>query len=933
MPVATFPGNRNWGYDGVFAFAPHPRLRRAGGPRAPRRRRAPRGARRDPRRRLQPPRPRRGVHGARPVTSPTGTRHALGRGDRLLAASRCASGRSRTPCSGRATTASTGCGSTRSSRSTTSPSRTSCASSPSACTRRSPGALVIAEEEVGDDGADRGVGPRRAVGRRAPPRAARAADRRDARLLRGLRHGRPASRGSSSGRRAERLVVCSQNHDQVGNRAFGDRPRAAELRAARRDASSSRRRRRCSSWARSTASGAPFMFFTDHDDPEIAEATREGAREFASSASRDDVPDPQALATFERSKLDARGGCREMRDLYRDLLALRRGLPREIETDAGRRGARRCARGAASTCSRSTSRTKDGERPVTEVWPGRPFPLGPVWDGAGHELLALLRARRARRALPLRRRRPRDAGRADRAHGVQLARLPPRRRAGPALRLPRPRPVRAERRACASTRPSCCSTRTRRRSRDRSATTARTRSRTSPAATTPTSSSTTRTTRRRSRSASSIDQGFDWEGDRPAGHALARDGDLRGARQGLHEAPSRRARGPARHVRRPRLRRRRSRTCSELGVTAVELLPIHHIADEHFLFDNGLTNYWGYSYDRLPRAARAATRRRARGGEQVREFKGMVKALHRAGIEVILDVVYNHTAEGNHLGPMLSFKGIDNPAYYRLSPEDQRFYMDFTGTGNSLNPVHPSVLRLIMDSLRYWAVDCRSTGSASTSPRRSRASSTTSTGSRRSSTSSTRTPILSQVKLIAEPWDVGPGRLPGRQLPGALGRVERPLPRHRARLLARRDLDRRLRARASPARATSTATTAATRRRRSTSSPRTTASRCATSSRTTRSTTRRTSRTTATAPTTTARWNCGVEGPTDDPEVNALRARQQRNFLATLLLSQGVPMLLGGDEIGRTQGGNNNAWCQDNEISWFDWDARRPRSCSRSRGG
>ena len=195
---------------------------------------------------------------------------------------------------------------------------------------------------------------------------------------------------------------------------------------------------------------------------------------------------------------------------------------------------------------------------------------------------------------------------------------------------------------------------------------------------------------------------------------------------------------------------------TSLGVTAVELLPTHHIADEHFLFERGLTNYWGYSTIGFfsPHALYAAT---GRHGEQVREFKGMVKALHRAGIEVILDVVYNHTAEGNHLGPMLSFKGIDNRSYYRLDREHPRFYTDFTGTGNSLNPVHPSVLRLIMDSLRYWMIDCQVDGFrfdlASALAREfydvDRLASFFDVIH--------QDPDLSQAKLIAEPWDVGPG--------------------------------------------------------------------------------------------------------------------------------------------------------------------------------
>ena len=195
---------------------------------------------------------------------------------------------------------------------------------------------------------------------------------------------------------------------------------------------------------------------------------------------------------------------------------------------------------------------------------------------------------------------------------------------------------------------------------------------------------------------------------------------------------------------------------TSLGVTAVELLPVHHIVEERFIHERGLTNYWGYSSIGYlaPHAAYAAT---GVQGEQIKEFKGMVKALHRAGIEVILDVVYNHTAEGNHLGPMLSFKGIDNASYYRLMPDDPSRYMDFTGTGNSLNPVHPSVLRLIMDSLRYWVIDCHVDGFrfdlASALARElydvDRLSAFFDVIH--------QDPILSQVKLIAEPWDLGPG--------------------------------------------------------------------------------------------------------------------------------------------------------------------------------
>ena len=355
-----------------------------------------------------------------------------------------------------------------------------------------------------------------------------------------------------------------------------------------------------------------------------------------------------------------------------------------------------------------------------------------------------------------------------------------------------------------------------------------------------------------------------------------------------------------------------------LGVTSVELLPIHHIADESFLHDKGLTNYWGYSTIGYlaPHALYSATGTR---GEQVLEFKGMVKALHGAGIEVILDVVYNHTAEGNHLGPMLAFKGIDNSAYYRLMPDDRRHYMDFTGTGNSLNPVHPSVLRLIMDSLRYWAVECHIDGFrfdlASALAREfydvDRLSAFFDIIH--------QDPVLSQVKLIAEPWDVGPGGYQVGNFPVLWSewngiyrdtirdfwRGNSSVSEFASRFGGSADLYERDGKRPFASINFVTAHDGFTLRdlvsynekhneangednRDGTDDNRA--------------------------------WNCGVEGPSDDLSVLALRDRQQRNFLTTLLLSQGVPMLLGGDELSRTQQGNNNAWCQDNEISWFDWD-------------
>jgi isoamylase len=355
----------------------------------------------------------------------------------------------------------------------------------------------------------------------------------------------------------------------------------------------------------------------------------------------------------------------------------------------------------------------------------------------------------------------------------------------------------------------------------------------------------------------------------------------------------------------------------DLGITAVELLPVHHISDESFLSERGLRNYWGYSTIGYfaPHSEYAAT---GRCGEQVREFKGMVKALHRAGIEVILDVVYNHTAEGNHLGPMLAFKGVDNPSYYRLMPDDPRYYMDFTGTGNSLNPVHPSVLRLIMDSLRYWVTECHVDGFrfdlAAALAREffdvDRLSAFFDVIH--------QDPVLSQVKLIAEPWDVGPGGYQVGNFPvlwSEWNGVYRDTVRDywrgysncgefASRVSGSADLyeaDGR-----EPFASINFITAHDGFTLRDLVSYDHKHNEANLEDNMDGSDDNRS-------------WNCGAEGDTDDPEVLALRDRQQRNFLTTLLVSQGTPMLLGGDEMNRTQHGNNNAWCQDDEISWFDW--------------
>jgi isoamylase len=303
----------------------------------------------------------------------------------------------------------------------------------------------------------------------------------------------------------------------------------------------------------------------------------------------------------------------------------------------------------------------------------------------------------------------------------------------------------------------------------------------------------------------------------------------------------------------------------------------------------------------------------------------MVKALHRAGIEVILDVVYNHTGEGNHLGPMLSFRGIDNASYYRLLPDDPRVYIDFTGTGNSLNPVHPSVLRLIMDSLRYWVLDCHVDGFrfdlASALAREfyevDRLAAFFDTIH--------QDPVLSQVKLIAEPWDLGPGGYQVGNFPVLWtewnGRYRDELRDFWRGLGHGAELARRLSGSADlyqddgrrPFASINFVTCHDGFTLRDLVSYEAKHNEANLEENRDGTDDNRS-------------WNCGVEGPTDDPEVKELRARQERNLLATLLLSIGVPMLLGGDERGRTQQGNNNGYCQDNELSWLDWSLHEEES-------
>ena len=356
-----------------------------------------------------------------------------------------------------------------------------------------------------------------------------------------------------------------------------------------------------------------------------------------------------------------------------------------------------------------------------------------------------------------------------------------------------------------------------------------------------------------------------------------------------------------------------------IGVTAVELQPVHQFIHAHFLHERGLRNYWGYdsiSY-LAPHNEYSST---DSAGQQVSEFKQMVRALHDAGLEVILDVVYNHTAEGNHLGPMLSFRGIDNAAYYRLDPQDPSTYVDYTGTGNSLNVRHPHVLQLIMDSLRYWVLEMHVDGFrfdlAAALARELH------DVDRLSAFFDLiqQDPVISQVKLIAEPWDVGEGGYQVGNFPPLWsewnGRYrdtvrdywrgeEQVLGEFASRLTGSSDLYEITGRRPYASINFVTCHDGFTLQDLVSHNDKHNEANKE-DNRDGESHNRS--------------WNCGVEGPTDDPAIAALRSQQRRNILSTLMLSQGVPMLLAGDELGHTQGGNNNAYCQDNEVTWLDWD-------------
>lgn len=357
----------------------------------------------------------------------------------------------------------------------------------------------------------------------------------------------------------------------------------------------------------------------------------------------------------------------------------------------------------------------------------------------------------------------------------------------------------------------------------------------------------------------------------------------------------------------------------KLGVTAVELLPVHHFVNDKTLIDKGLTNYWGYNSIGFfaPYSEYCSS---GKMGEQVREFKEMVKAFHKEGIEVILDVVYNHTAEGNHYGPTLSFRGIDNYAYYRLVPGALQYYMDYTGTGNTINMLSARSLQLVMDSLRYWVTEMQIDGF------RFDLASTLARGLHEVGKLSTfldtihQDPIISQVKLIAEPWDVGEGGYQVGNFPvlwaewngkfrDSVRRFwkgdESQVAELANRLSGSSDLYEETGRRPTASINFVTAHDGFTMRDLVSYNEKHNAANKEGNND---------------GESHNLSWNCGVEGPTDNPEILALRNRQMRNLMSTLILSQGVPMINMGDEYGRTQHGNNNVYCQDNELSWFNWD-------------
>ena len=415
-----------------------------------------------------------------------------------------------------------------------------------------------------------------------------------------------------------------------------------------------------------------------------------------------------------------------------------------------------------------------------------------------------------------------------------------------------------------------------------------------------------------------IDEDFDWSGDTkpriPYTRTVIYEAHVKGLTK-LHPDVPEHERGTYSALAHPSV----IAHLKNIGVTSLELMPVHQFVNDSTLQEKGLSNYWGYNTIGFfaPHGAYSSA---GDAGQQVDEFKSMVRALHEAGIEVILDVVYNHTAEGNHLGPTISFRGIDNPAYYRLVDDDPQFYMDYTGTGNSLNVRHPHSLQLIMDSLRYWVTEMHVDGFrfdlAATLAREFFDVDKLSTFFELVQ----QDPIVSQVKLIAEPWDVGPGgyqvgnfppqwtewngkyrdtvRDFWRGEPATLGEFAE-------RLGGSADLYEEDGRRPVASINFVTAHDGFTLRDLVSYNEKHNEANGEDSQD---------------GESHNRSWNGGAEGPTDDPRINSLRARQQRNFLATLLLSQGVPMIAHGDELGRTQQGNNNTYAQDSELSWVHWD-------------